>query len=253
MILCFPGNTFDYEYNYPLLDENGSALDTSYYSTTAPSFTNATKVDRFVLTLTDITGYESGDQITIRQDGFDTNNVVAMIDKTGKKIRLETPLIDSSSTFSVAKGKYSYLIKNNCPEAFYRFKNGEAILVRSAIQSMSVDYASVITRDVSLSTQLNPGSFKNTNKEAINSVYADLCHLPNVWNVIDLGQFREMIVLKILAIAELGKHDSIKHGVNYESFRTRVINMFMLDDTGSTPTSDIKQNVYDSYNIGLGA
>ncbi len=253
MILAFPGNTFEYEHNYPLLTESGVMLSTDYYSVTMPAFTSATKNDKFMLTLTDIAGYESGDQIVIKQDGFETNNVISQIDKTGKRIRIETPLFDSSSTFSVSKGKYSYLIKNTCPEAFYRFKNGEAILVRSAIQSMNIDYASVITRDLSLSTQLNPGSFKNINKEAINSVYADLCHLPNVWDVLDLGQFRELIVLKLLAIAELGKHESTKHGDAYESFRTRVVNFFMLDASSITPTSDIKKSSFDSYNIGLGA
>lgn len=253
MILVFPGATFDYEHNYPLLDEDGAALSTDYYSVTSPTFTAATKSDRFMFTLTDITGYESGDQITVKQDGFETNNVIAQIDKAGKRIRLETPVFESSSTFLVAKGKYSYLIKNNCPEAFYRFKNGESILVRSAIQTMTIDYASVITRDLSLTTQLTPGTFKNTNKEALNAVYADLCYLPKVWNVIDVGQLRELIVLKILELAERSKNDATKHALAYEAFRVRVVSMFMLDDSSSVPTSDIKKSAYGSYDIGLGA
>ena len=250
MILCYPGGSFEYEHNYPILSEDGTALSASYYGTTAPTSIEATKIDRVTLTLASVTGLTSGSQVVIKQDGFETNNVIVQIDTAGKRIRIETPLNDSASTFIVLAGKYTYTTQNTIPEGFYRFKNGESILVRQAIQTMTVSYSAVITRDVSLATAINHGTFKNLNAEALNSVYADLCYLPNVWNVIDLGQFRELIILKILAIAE---KETIKHAANYENYLKRVENKVTLDTTTSVPTTDVEKNIQSSYDLGLGS
>jgi hypothetical protein len=250
MILCYPGGSFEYENQFPILSEDGTALSSLYYSTTAPSEVEAIKQDRTTLLLASVTGLSSGMQIIVKQDGFITNNVITQVDVTGKRIRIETPLFESGSTFTVAAGKYTYVTQNTIPEGFYRFKNGESILIRQAIQTMTVSYSAVITRDVSLATSINHGTFKNLNAEALNSVYADLCYINNVWNIIDLGQFRELIILKILALAE---KETIKHAANYENYLKRVENKVALDTTASVPTSDVEQSLSDSYSLGLGS
>ena len=40
------------------------------------------------------------------------------------------------------------------------------------------------------------------NEEALDSVYSDLAHISKFWNIIDSSQFRELLIKKILAIAE---------------------------------------------------
>ena len=170
---------------------------------------------------------------------------------SNNKIKIKSPLLPSGSTFLLSIKEYTYNILSTCVEGFYRFKDGESVLIRSEIQNMSIDYASVITRDFSLSTQISQGDFVNLNKEALNSVYADLSYLKDVWNIIDIGQFRELIILKLLAMAD--HKESVKHMTNYDNYLKNVINLIKIDTT-TTPQTDIKKSTTEgAWIFGMGA
>lgn len=270
MLLCFPSGSFKRQTQYPILSEDGNSLSlTDNYSITSPvTAVTCTKVDAFTLTITDPTApvpnpsgiviipfcttVFPGDNVCINIDGFDTMNVITGVDVTNKKIKLKTPLLPSGSTFKASIKEYTYNILSTCVEGFYRFKDGEALLVRSAIQSMTVDFSSVIARDLSLAARFTVGDFVSVNKEALNSVYGDLSYLKKVWNVIDIGQFRELLILKILAIAD--NSGAVKHIQNYENFKKEVINTVMLNDEVTPPVSDIQTDTSrGSYSVRLGA
>lgn len=251
MILCFPNSSFKRKTQYPILKEDGTSLSlTDNYNIDAPlTAVTGTKIDNFTLEITDPEpeGEETiipfcsvvfaGDNININIDGFDTHNVITAVDVTSNRLKLKSTLLASGSTFLASVKEYTYNILSTCTEGFYRFKDGESLLIRSEIQNMSIDYASVIIRDFSLSSQISVGDFVNLNKEALNSVYADLSYLKDVWNVIDIGQFRELIILKLLAMAD--HKDSIKHLTNYDNYKNSVINLIKIDTT-ATPQTDIK-------------
>lgn len=270
MILCFPGSSFKRQSQYPILSEDGTSLllTNNYDISTPVAAVTATKIDNFTVSITDptapnpnpsgvvITPFCStvfpGDNICINIDGFDTMNIVTGVDTTNKRIKLKTPLLPSGSTFKASIKEYTYNILSTCAEAFYRFKDGEALLVRSAIQSMQIDYSSVIARDLSLAARFTVGDFVSVNKEALNSVYGDLSYLKKVWNVIDMGQFRELLILKILAIAD--NSGATKHITNYDNYKKEVINTVMLNDEVSPLTSDIQVAVTrGSYTVRMGA
>ena len=256
MILCFPSGSFKRQTQYPILSEDGTSLTlTDNYSITAPITAVATtKVDSFTVAAGSdfLATISPGDNICINIDGFDTMNVITGVDVTNKKIKLKTPLLPSGLTFKASIKEYTYNILSTCAEGFYRFKDGEALLIRSAIQSMQIDFSSVIARDLSLAARFTVGDFVSVNKEALNSVYGDLSYLKKVWNVIDIGQFRELLILKILAIAD--NSGAVKHIQNYEMFKKEVINQVMLNDEVTPPTTDIQTDVSrGSYSVRLGA
>ena len=270
MILAYPTSTFKRATQYPILKQDGtSLLLADNYSITAPvTPVTCTKVDNYTLLITDpvapnpnpsgvvitpfCTTVFAGDNVCVNTDGFDTMNVIIAVDVTNKKIKLKTPLLALGSTFVASIKEYTYNILSTCTEDFYRFKDGEALLVRSALQSMTIDYSSVIARDVSLASKFTVGDFVVVNKEALNSVYGDLSYLKDVWNNIDTGAFRELLILKILAIAD--NSGATKHIINYENFKKSAINTVKLDDTETIPTSDIKADVKrGSYSYRMGA
>lgn len=262
MKLCFPGGSFKRNTQYPILSEDGTALTlTDNYSISSPlTPVTGTKIDNFTLEITDPEGEEvtpfcstvfPGDNININIDGFDTMNVITAVDIENNRVKIKSPLLASGLTFLLSVKEYTYNILSTCKEGFYRFKDGESVLIRSEIQNMTIDYASVITRDFSLSTQISQGDFVNLNREALNSVYADLSYLKDVWNVIDIGQFRELIILKLLAMAD--HKDSIKHLTNYDNYLKNVINLIKIDTT-TTPQTDIKKSTTEgAWIFGMGA
>jgi len=260
MKLCFPGSSFKRNTQYPILLETGTALtlEDNYNISSPLAAVTGTKIDNFTLEIIDPENNEpleegeelvipfcttvfAGDNLNINIDGFDTMNVITAVDVSNKRIKIKSPLLPSGSTFLLSVKEFTYNILSTCKEGFYRFKDGESVLIRSEIQNMSIDYASVITRDFSLSTQISQGDFVNLNREALNSVYADLSYLKDVWNIIDIGQFRELIILKLLAMAD--HKDSVKHLTNYDNYLKNVINLIKLDTTTSPATSDIKESV----------
>ena len=256
MLLCFPSGSFKRQTQYPILSEDGTSLSlTDNYSITSPiTAVTATKIDNYTLGVGSdfLATVSAGDNVCINIDGFDTMNVITGVDVTNKKIKIKTPLLPSGSTFKASIKEYTYNILSTCVEGFYRFKDGEALLIRSAIQSMQIDFSSVIARDLSLAARFTVGDFVSVNKEALNSVYGDLSYLKKVWNVIDIGQFRELLILKILAIAD--NSGAVKHIQNYEMFKKEVINQVMLNDEVTPPTTDIQTDVSrGSYSVRLGA
>lgn len=263
MKLCFPGGSFKRNTQYPILSEDGTALTlTDNYNISTPlTPVTGTKIDNFTLEITDPEGEKvvpfcttvfSGDNININIDGFDTMNVITAVDIENKRIKIKSPLLPSGSTFLLSVKEFRYNILSTCKEGFYRFKDGESVLIRSEIQNMSIDYASVVTRDFSLSTQISQGDFVNLNREALNSVYADLSYLKDVWNIIDIGQFRELIILKLLAMAD--HKESVKHMTNYDNYLKNVINLIKLDTSTTPPTTDIKKSTEEgAWTFSMGA
>ena len=256
MILSFPGSTFKRNSQYPILSEDGSSLLlANNYSITSPiGAVTATKIDNYTLGVASdfLVTVFPGDNVCINTDGFDTMNIITGIDVTNKRIKIKSPLSPTGSTFKASIKEYTYNILSTATEGFYRFKDGEALLIRSAIQSMQIDFSSVIARDLSLAARFTVGDFVSVNKEALNSVYGDLSYIKQIWNIIDIGQFRELLILKILAIAD--NSGATKHIQNYENFKKEVINIVMLDDTTTPPTTDIKAEVLrGSFTVRMGS
>lgn len=258
MILCFPGSSFKYHKDYPLITETGTALTVSgNYAITDFTAEEATYVDRFTLKIADGTEYTPGDNVIISIDGFEYKNRVAEVDSTNDNIRLtkELPFDKSASDFTVKKDFYLYEIDADCPAGYYRFKNGEVVLIKSEFQSVQIDFASLITRNRNIIGLFEEADFLDFNKEALNSVYGDLSYLKDVWNVLDISQFRELIIKKILVLIELNFFkDETRYMEDYDKFLLKVINVVTLKgEVNQTPTSDVENDIKNlSFSVKLG-
>ena len=256
MILCFPGSSFKYAKNYPLLTEAGSLLTVSgNYSVSDFAFKIATYVDRFSLEVTET--FEVGDNIVIKIDGFETKNRVAEVDNDNSVIKLskELPFDKSASEYEVKKDFYLYEIDEDCPPGYYRFKNGELVLIRSEFQSLTIDFASLITRNRNIIGLFEEADFYDFNREALNSVYGDLSYLKDVWNVIDISQFRELIIKKILVLIELNYFkDETRYIEDYDKYLKNVINVITLKgEINETLKTDVADDIVNNaFSVRLG-
>jgi len=264
MILVFPGASFKHEKNYPILTQQGILLTVSgNYSIKSHSFVSAEYEDRFLLSLTTVpppTDYETfevGDNVIIKIDGFQYKNRISEVDNENHNVRLSKELpfgSDTATEIKIKKDFYLYEIDEECPNGFYRFKNGELIIIKDEFQSISIDFASLITRHRNIMGLFEEADFYDYNREALNSVYADLSYLKDVWNILDVNQFRELIIKKILVIVELNYiSDSKRFQEDYDKYLKEVINIIKLSgEMSKTNTSDVETSNDDDYGWKLG-
>lgn len=256
MILVYPGSSFKYYKDFPILKETGENLtESGNYAITDFASEIAAYINRFTLEI--YATYEVGDNIRIAVDGFEHKNRVAEVDIENKKIKLskELPFDKELSHFTVKKDFYLYEIDEDCEAGYYRFKNGEVILIRSEFQSIQIDFASLITRNRNILGLFEEADFVDYNREALNSVYGDLSYLKNVWNILDISQFRELIIKKILVLIELNFFkDEQKYIEDYDKYLQKVINVVTLKgEVNETPTSNIGNDIENlSFSVKLG-
>lgn len=261
MIISYPDNSIKTKFNYPLLKEDGTLLSTSYYSITSMLEEECTWVDKMTVEIVVdeeepvpyVFNYESGDNVILVIDGKIQFNRIEEIDPTNYKIKLSKIVSISAPTTLTIKGDYNiYTFDETCPEDYYRMKNNELVIVKSTFQNCYIDFSSLVTRNRRVIGLFKECDMRMYNQEALNSVYADLSYLKDVWNIIDAGQFRELIMLKILCIIESNHYPTETSArTDYSNFLKIVINIIKVDQTSNT--TDVKGSINGSWSYRLGS
>lgn len=261
MILINQDSTFKYNRSFPLISEDGTLLSTSYYSITTDStdyectwlakdliqLTIPEDDDEFV-----VPEFEVGDNIILTINGIEQSNIIKEIDQTNNKYRLKKIVSVVTSTITIRKNYSVYEIKSDCPEAYYRFKNGEVVLVQNRFMNMFISLSTLIFRNHRVGGLLDEAEIVGINQTALDGVYADLSYLKDVWNTLDVGVFKELLTLKCLAIIEQSHYSNEKvFNEAYNSFKKESIN-WLKQDIDST-TTDVKQSVRTSWSWTLGS
>lgn len=260
MILINQSSTFKYNRSFPLISEDGTLLSTSYYSITTDSTDyECTWLAKDLIQLTIpeddeefvIPEFEIGDNVILIINGVKQSNVIKEV-STDYKYRFKKIVSITTGTITIRKDYSVYEIGSNCPEAYYRFKNGEVVLVQNRFMNMFISLSTLIFRNHRIGGLLDEAEIVGINQTALDSVYADLSYLKDVWNTLDVGVFKELLTLKCLAIIEQSHYSNEKvFNEAYNSFKKESIN-WLKQDINST-TTDVKQSVRSSWNYTLGS
>lgn len=260
MILINQSSTFKYNRSFPLISEDGTLLSTSYYSITTDSTDyECTWLAKDLIQLTIpeddeefvIPEFEIGDNVILIINGVKQSNVIKEV-STDYKYRFKKIVSIATGTITIRKDYSVYEIKSDCPESYYRFKNGEVVLVQNRFMNMFISLSTLIFRNHRISGLLDESEIIGINQTALDGVYADLSYLKDVWNILDVGVFKELLTLKCLAIIEQSHYSSEKvFNDAYNSFKKECLNWLKQDI--STTTTEVKKGVNSSWNWTLGS
>jgi hypothetical protein len=223
MKITSPGKTFKHKEDLPLLYQDFSALELTHYEVTSyGTFDDVTLIDRFTVGCLNAANYAVGDEIVVDTDGFISSNRIAQIGN--QKLRLTKEVDFSASDVSIKKDFYLYTIKSTCPQGYYLFSTLELVIIKNVFQQAMITFSSIKARARHLVDSFEEADYPGYNQEALDSVYADLNYITKVWNVIDASQFKELLVKKILALAETsGTTESRIFNDEYTEYLGRVV------------------------------
>ena len=260
MILINQSSTFKYNRSFPLISEDGTLLSTSYYSITTDSTDyECTWLAKDLIQLTIpeddeefvIPEFEIGDNVILIINGVKQSNVIKEV-STDYKYRFKKIVSIATGTITIRKDYSVYEIGSNCPSGVYRFKNGEICFVNEVFMNMFITLSSLITRNHRVVGLLDEADMIGYNSEALMSIQGDLSYKPESWMLLDVGAFRELLILKILALIETSRYSNeTTSRTEYSNFLKQVI----LSVKVSTPsnTSDVKTSQNGSWDWRLGS
>lgn len=260
MILINQDSTFKYNRSFPLIKEDGTLLSTSYYTITTDNtdyecswiskdlvqLTIPEDDDEFV-----IPEFEIGDNVILIINGVRQSNVIKEV-STDYKIRFKKIVSITTGTITIRKDYSVYEIKSDCPSGVYRFKNGEICFVNEVFMNMFITLSSLIIRNHRVVGLFDEVDLIGYNAEALQSIQGDLSYKPENWMLLDVGSFRELLILKILALIETSRYSNETSArTEYSNYLKQVI----LNTKVSTPsnTSDVKTSQNGSWDWRLGS
>lgn len=262
MILINPSGSFKYPKSYPLLTESGTLLSTSYYTIT----TDATSYDcswiskdLIQLTIPEddeefvIPEFEVGDNVILTVDGIKQSNVIKEIDPTNNKYRFKRIVSIVTGTITIKKDYSLYEIKSDCPSAIYRFKNNEICIVREEFIDLYITLSSLITRNHRVVGLFDESDMVMYNSEALASIQGDLSYKSEAWLTLDTGGFRELLILKILALIESSRYNNETTArTEYSNYLKQVI-LNSKVSSESPATSDVVASQSGGWSWTLGS
>lgn len=254
MIAVTKDDGFKYNENLPILKENGSELSTDYYHITDTAFEDAEIIDRFTLQIDTVDlDYQAGDEIELNIDGFIFKNIISQINPTDFKIKLKEELPFDAVSVQVKRDYYFYNIHNDCPNGFYRFKNYETILIKDEFQAVKINYSELIFANKRLMGIIYPGDLPHLNSGALSAIYAEFSYLGDPWNILDLGQMKQLMLRKILENCEKSNFSGeFQFSEYYNSLKKEIINHIKVPSTNST-TVETSLKSRESFKIVYGA
>lgn len=252
MIITFNNKTFKYPISSPLLNEFGIEISSDLYDVEGYEFEDATWVDKFTFSLDEgsTTTFELGDEIVIDVNGFEEKNIIVEINPTDLKYKVAKVISILTSTIQVKKNFALYTPTGLTNDTYYFFNTNESIYISNRFASVMIPYRILSLRNNNLISMLKEYETEAFNNEADNSIYGDLSYLGNPYKIIDIGQYRELKILKILALVESSRYkNEISARTDYDNYLKKVVNVVKISDTG---VADVKKSLYGSWDITFG-
>lgn len=259
MRIIAPTSQIKYHSAYPILDKNGSAISSSYYTIEQFTFEEVTWVSKFDFSVTasedpevETTTFDEGDEIVFQIDGFSTKNIISQVNTEDGIYRCNKVISPTITTLKVKKKFCVFHFTGLTEDEYYFNKSNETFYCSSRHASVVIPYNILVLRNANLSTLLKENETEGYNNEADNSLYSDLSYLGNPYKVVDLGVYRELKIKKILSLVELSKYKDSNNNVytnDYINSLKSAVNNVKIDDKGSI---EVKKSLYNSWNISYG-
>lgn len=260
MIIIAPNSVVKYPLPLPILDKQGSQISSSYYTIEQFSFEEVAWVSKFDFSVTasedpeiETTTFDEGDEIVFEIDGFKTKNIISQVNIEDGIYRCNKVISPASTTLKVKKNFCIFHFSNMTEDEYYFNKSNETFYCSSRYSSVFIPYNILVLRNANLSTLLKENETEGYNLEADNSLYSDMSYMGDPYKIVDLSQYRELKIKKILSLIELSKYKDSANQVftnDYIQSLKSVVNNVKIDDKGSI---DVKKSLYSSWSISYGA
>lgn len=256
-------STLKYHSPLLLLDKAGNAISNELYSIEQFDFKNATFIDKFTFQVDDsetppegVIPYslQEGDEILLKIDGFTQKNVITQCNNDDKIYKCSK--IISLATVTELKVKPNFCVFHFTAltdDEYYFNETNETFYCSKRHASVHIPFAILCLRNANLTTLLKESEVNQYNKEADSSIYADLSYLSNPFSIVDLSQYRELKIRKILALIETSKYrDSNNKTFNdeYNNYLKSVVNVVKIDE--DTKSIEVKKSINNSFDIKFG-
>ena len=253
MIITFNNKTFNRYQSDPILDKNGSEVSSDLYDIERYVPEEATWVDKtsFSLDENSETVFNLGDEILMTVNGFDEKNIISETDYVNKKYKVAKIISMATSTLTVVKNFVTYTPTGLTDGEYYFFGDNEAIFVSNRFASVYIPFKILSLRNQNLLSLLKEYETTAFNLEADNSIYADLSYMTEPYKIVDIGQYRELKILKILALIESAKFkNEISANTQYDNYLKKVVNSVKIGSNGSI---NVANDVYADWDISFGS
>lgn len=253
MIITYNNKSFNRYQNDVILDKTGAEISSSLYDVEEYTPEEATWVDKTTFSLDEDseTVFNLGDEILLTVNGFDEKNIIAETDYVNKKYKTAKIISMVTSTLTVVKNFVTYTPSGLTDGEYYFFKDNEAIFVSNRFASVYIPFKILSLRNQNLTSLLKEYETGAFNLEADSSIYGDLSYIEEPYKIIDVGQYRELKILKILALVESAKFKGeTSANTAYDNFLKKVINNVKI---GSNESINVAADSYSSWDISFGS
>lgn len=253
MIITFNNKTFNRYQNDVIFDKTGAEVSPGLYDVESYTAEEATWIDKtsFSLDENSTTSFNLGDEILLAVNGFDEKNVISETDYTNKKYKVTKIISMVSSTLTVVKNFVTYTPSGLTDGEYYFFGDNEAIFVSNRFASVYIPFKILSLRNQNLTSLLKEYETGAFNLEADNSIWGDLSYIEEPYKIVDIGQYRELKILKILALVESAKFKGeTSANTQYDNFLKKVVNNVKVNSNGSV---NVAGDTYDSWDISFGS
>lgn len=253
MIITYNNKSFNRYQNDVIFDKTGAEVSPSLYDVESYTAEEAVWVDKTTFSLGEnsTTTFNLGDEILITVNGFDEKNIIAEADYVNKKYKTAKIISMVTSTLTVVKNFVTYTPSGLTDGEYYFFGDNEVIFVSNRFAGVYIPFKILSLRNNNLTSLLKEYETSALNLEADNSIYGDLSYIEEPYKIVDIGQYRELKILKILALIESAKFKSeTSANTAYDNFLKKVINNVKVNSNGSV---NVAPDAYSSWTIGFGS
>jgi len=233
-----------------IYDTDGDSITTFTVNTIADEV--GTSLDGYRVSFSSNTSFVKGDSVLIKEtDGILRQNVIEEVGDDVIKLQERLQSFDSGVTITV-KPDFVSITLNMSEEGIYYFTDNEALIISTTYFNIQIPFGAVSNRYANLKQDSN---MPLMNQEAKYSVFADFSFDPLFFRKLDMGQLRELVLLKMLAILEDElPEDFIKHQTNYDNFKQSVVNILAITEEGEIDPNiiDDPESAYFTMNFTWG-
>jgi hypothetical protein len=246
-----------------LLDKTGNAISNTMYSITQYAYSDATLIDKYTFQIVEpetppeeyvTPTFDEGDEILLKIDGFTQKNVITQCNVDDGIYKCNK--IISLATVTQLKVKQNYVTFNTTAlvdEEYYFNESNEVFYCSKRHASVFIPYSILCLRNSNLTTLLKENETQSYNDEADNSIYGDLSYLGDPFKIVDVGQYRELKIKKILSLIETAKYrdsNNRQYNTEYSEYLKSVTNIVKIDET--TNSIEVKQSIHGNFDISFG-
>jgi len=229
MILTKVGGTFrKINFDGIINDKDGKTVNSSLITVINPSELSGTLASGYIINFTSLgSEIKRGDSIKVKaSDGIPRNNIVKAVGIN--VIEVEELINDNAGATILVENAASIItLDSSIEEGIYFFSDAETLSIKEVFLNISISYAEMKIRYKGISSDYD---IELASKVAIDGMLLDFSFDASFTSIIDIGQLKGLIILKMIQDIEAGKGDTAvtKADIKYNKALAGVFNKIKL-------------------------